>query len=109
MASPFNLNETRYAGNDSFCDSDLLGLTRCRVASNFSDAELHILHNIRVSYLTSYVTQVNYHTVLTDVFHVPLSTDPLIHVYLTRILKFLSELRAHFTLVFATELFIDVI
>ena len=38
---------------------DLLGLTQCRVASNFSVAEycekIHILHNILVSYLTSYV------------------------------------------------------
>ena len=39
--------DTLYRENDSFRDRDLIRITQCRLALNFSDAEL--LHNILVS------------------------------------------------------------
>ena len=49
--------------NASFRDSDLLGFTQCRVASNFSDAELDTYFTQHMSfYLTSYVTDVWYYS-----------------------------------------------
>ena len=59
----FRLIETRHRENCRFRDSDLLRFIQCRVASNFSDAELDTHFTQHTSfYLTSYVIDMNYIT-----------------------------------------------